>query len=183
MVRRGRGAPRSAVSGYLADAAHAHQMEPIAERLGTSGFLAAAARRPRHEQALGAEGQGSSTRPCGCSAARPAQVTTVTAVAVDTAVVVRLTPGIEIVSIITHESAESLNLKAGDAAHAVIKAANVTQPGRRDKSATPPSSDCTPCNRASRLVRTTGSSVMTIIWSKNSFTAARRPVKAWSAST
>jgi molybdopterin-binding protein len=54
-----------------------------------------------------------------------ATVKSVTPGAVDTEVVVELAPGIEIVSIITKTSAESLGLKAGGKAYAVIKASNV----------------------------------------------------------
>jgi len=54
-----------------------------------------------------------------------AKVKSVTPGAVDTEVVVELAPGIEIVSIITKKSAESLSLKAGGTAYAVIKASNV----------------------------------------------------------
>ena len=55
----------------------------------------------------------------------PATVKAVTPGAVDTEVVVELAPGIEIVSIITKKSAESLVLKPGAKAYAVIKASNV----------------------------------------------------------
>ncbi|WNV03023.1 TOBE domain-containing protein [Candidatus Methylospira mobilis] len=44
---------------------------------------------------------------------------------VDSEVVIELSPGVEIVSIITKSSAESLGLKVGDAASAIIKAPNV----------------------------------------------------------
>jgi molybdopterin-binding protein len=54
-----------------------------------------------------------------------ATVKTVTHGAVDSEVVVELAPGIEIVSIITKKSAESLGLKPGGKAYAVIKASNV----------------------------------------------------------
>jgi molybdopterin-binding protein len=54
-----------------------------------------------------------------------ATVKAVTHGAVDTEVVVELAPGIEIVSIITKKSAESLGLKPGAKAYAVIKASNV----------------------------------------------------------
>jgi len=54
-----------------------------------------------------------------------ATVKTVTAGAVDTEVVVELAPGIEIVSIITKKSAETLGLKPGGKAYAVIKASSV----------------------------------------------------------
>jgi len=45
--------------------------------------------------------------------------------AVDTEVVLELAPGVEIVSIITKRSAESLGLKVGDSACAIIKAPTV----------------------------------------------------------
>ncbi len=45
--------------------------------------------------------------------------------AVNTEVVIELSDGIEIVSIITVSSAESLNLRVGQEAYAVIKASNV----------------------------------------------------------
>lgn len=45
--------------------------------------------------------------------------------AVNTEVVIELADGIEIVSIITVSSAESLNLRVGQEAYAVIKASNV----------------------------------------------------------
>ena len=54
-----------------------------------------------------------------------AVVTTVTPGAVDTEVVVEIAPGIETVSIITKKSAETLGLKPGGKAYAVIKASNV----------------------------------------------------------
>jgi molybdopterin-binding protein len=54
-----------------------------------------------------------------------ATVKAVTPGAVDTEVVVELAPGIEIVSIITKKSAETLGLKPGVKAYAVIKASNV----------------------------------------------------------
>jgi molybdopterin-binding protein len=54
-----------------------------------------------------------------------ATVKSVTHGAVDSEVVVELAPGIEIVSIITKKSAESLGLKPGGNAYAVIKASNV----------------------------------------------------------
>jgi molybdopterin-binding protein len=54
-----------------------------------------------------------------------ATVKSVTPGAVDTEVVVELAPGIEVVSIITKASAESLGLKPGGKAYAVIKASNV----------------------------------------------------------
>jgi molybdopterin-binding protein len=52
-------------------------------------------------------------------------VKSVTPGAVDTEVVVELSPGIEIVSIITKKSAETLRLKPGTKAYAIIKASNV----------------------------------------------------------
>lgn len=42
--------------------------------------------------------------------------------AVDTEVVIELTPGVEIVSFITKSSAEGLGLKVGGSAYAIIKA-------------------------------------------------------------
>lgn len=54
-----------------------------------------------------------------------ATVKTVTPGVVDTEVVVELAPGIEIVSIITKKSAETLGLKPGGKAYAVIKASSV----------------------------------------------------------
>ena len=45
--------------------------------------------------------------------------------AVNTEVILELSTGVEIVSIITKESAESLHLAAGKEAYAVIKASNV----------------------------------------------------------
>jgi molybdopterin-binding protein len=55
----------------------------------------------------------------------PATVKKVTPGAVDTEVVVELSPGVEIVSIITKSSAETLGLKPGAKAYAIIKASNV----------------------------------------------------------
>jgi molybdopterin-binding protein len=55
----------------------------------------------------------------------PATVKAVTPGAVDTEVVVELAPGIEIVSIITKQSAEKLGLKPGAKAYAIVKASNV----------------------------------------------------------
>ncbi|HEY2677833.1 MAG TPA: molybdopterin-binding protein [Steroidobacteraceae bacterium] len=49
----------------------------------------------------------------------------VTPGAVDTEVIIELSPGVEIVSIITKKSAETLGLKVGRAAYAVVKASNV----------------------------------------------------------
>jgi molybdopterin-binding protein len=45
--------------------------------------------------------------------------------AVNTEVIIELKPGVEVVSIITKESAEALKLKKGRAVYAVIKASNV----------------------------------------------------------
>ncbi len=45
--------------------------------------------------------------------------------AVDSEVVIELSPGVEVVSIITKTSAESLGLAVGGTAYAVIKAPNV----------------------------------------------------------
>jgi len=45
--------------------------------------------------------------------------------AVNSEVVLEISPGVEIVSIITKESAEKLQLANGKAAYAVIKASNV----------------------------------------------------------
>jgi molybdopterin-binding protein len=53
------------------------------------------------------------------------KVKAVTHGAVDTEVVLELSPGVEIVSIITKSSAEGLGLKVGDSACAIIKAPNV----------------------------------------------------------
>lgn len=44
---------------------------------------------------------------------------------VNTEVVIEVAPGVQITSIITKASAESLGLKAGDIAYAVVKASNV----------------------------------------------------------
>ncbi len=52
-------------------------------------------------------------------------VKAVTHGAVDSEVVIELSPGVEIVSIITKSSAEGLGLKVGDSAYAIIKAPNV----------------------------------------------------------
>lgn len=49
----------------------------------------------------------------------------VTPGAVDTEVVIEIAPGVEVASIITKKSAESLGLKVGDKACAIIKAPNV----------------------------------------------------------
>lgn len=45
--------------------------------------------------------------------------------AVNSEVVLELAPGIEVVAIITRQSAETLNLAEGSAAYAVIKASSV----------------------------------------------------------
>ena len=45
--------------------------------------------------------------------------------AVDSEVVIELSPGVEVVSIITKSSAESLGLAVGGTAYAIIKAPNV----------------------------------------------------------
>ena len=55
----------------------------------------------------------------------PATVKGITPGAVDTEVTVELAPGIEIVSIITKQSAEKLKLKPGVKAYAIVKASNV----------------------------------------------------------
>jgi len=55
----------------------------------------------------------------------PATVKAIMPGAVDTEVTVELAPGIEVVSIITKQSAEKLNLKPGAKAYAIIKASNV----------------------------------------------------------
>ena len=52
-------------------------------------------------------------------------VKAVTHGAVDSEVVIELSPGVEIVSIITKASAEGLGLKVGGTAYAIIKAPNV----------------------------------------------------------
>ncbi|QSA95749.1 molybdopterin-binding protein [Methylococcus sp. EFPC2] len=49
----------------------------------------------------------------------------VTPGAVDTEVILELSPGVEIASIITKTSAESLGLKVGGTAYAIVKAPNV----------------------------------------------------------
>lgn len=53
------------------------------------------------------------------------RVTKVTHGAVESEIVLQLSPGVEIVSTITKASAERMNLKPGDQAHAIIKASNV----------------------------------------------------------
>jgi molybdopterin-binding protein len=45
--------------------------------------------------------------------------------AVDSEVIVELAPGIEVVAIITKQSAEKLGLRPGGKAYAIIKASNV----------------------------------------------------------
>ena len=52
-------------------------------------------------------------------------VKAVTHGAVDSEVVIELSPGVEVVSVITKTSAESLGLKVGGTAYAIIKAPNV----------------------------------------------------------
>jgi len=54
-----------------------------------------------------------------------ATVKALTPGAVDTEVIVELAPGIEVVSIITKQSATRLGLKPGAKAYAIIKASNV----------------------------------------------------------
>ena len=49
----------------------------------------------------------------------------VTPGAVDTEVTIELSPGVQVVSIITKKSAETLGLKAGKPAYAIVKASNV----------------------------------------------------------
>jgi molybdate transport system regulatory protein len=53
------------------------------------------------------------------------RVTQVVHGAVESEIVIQLSPGVEIVSTITKSSAERMNLKPGDVAHAIIKASNV----------------------------------------------------------
>ena len=53
------------------------------------------------------------------------RITTVTHGAVESEIVIELSPGVEIVSTITKASAERMALKAGDLVHAIIKASNV----------------------------------------------------------
>lgn len=53
------------------------------------------------------------------------KVKSVTAGTVDCEVVIEITAGIEVVSVITKRSAESLGLKAGAKVYAIIKASNV----------------------------------------------------------
>jgi molybdopterin-binding protein len=54
-----------------------------------------------------------------------ATVKTVTPGAVDSEIIVQLAPGIEVVAIITKQSAQNLALKPGAKAYAIIKASNV----------------------------------------------------------
>jgi molybdopterin-binding protein len=54
-----------------------------------------------------------------------ATVKSVTPGAVDSEVIVEIAPGIEVVAIITKESAQKLGLKPGAKAYAIIKASNV----------------------------------------------------------
>lgn len=53
------------------------------------------------------------------------RVTQVTHGAVESEIVLLLSPGVEIVSTITKASAERMNLKPGDVAHAIVKASSV----------------------------------------------------------
>ncbi len=53
------------------------------------------------------------------------RITKVNHGAVESEIVIELSPGVEIVSTITKASAEGMGLKAGDTAHAIIKASNV----------------------------------------------------------
>jgi len=53
------------------------------------------------------------------------KVKAVKAGAVNTEIVLELSPGVEVVSIITKESAENLKLAPGKDAYAVVKASNV----------------------------------------------------------
>jgi molybdopterin-binding protein len=55
----------------------------------------------------------------------PGTVKRVTPGAVDRKVVVELAPGLEVVSIITKVSAESLGLRPGAKVYAIVKASNV----------------------------------------------------------
>jgi molybdopterin-binding protein len=55
----------------------------------------------------------------------PATVKSVQPGAVDSEVIVELAPGIEVVAIITKQSAEKLGLRSGAKAYAIIKASNV----------------------------------------------------------
>ena len=53
------------------------------------------------------------------------RITQVNHGAVESEIVVELSPGVEIVSTITKSSAERMDLKVGDTAQAIIKASNV----------------------------------------------------------
>ena len=53
------------------------------------------------------------------------RVTKVNHGAVESEIIIQLSPGVEIVSTITKSSTERMKLKPGDAAHAIIKASNV----------------------------------------------------------
>ena len=53
------------------------------------------------------------------------KVTKVVHGAVESEIVLELSPGVEVVATITKSSAERMGLKAGDAACAIIKASNV----------------------------------------------------------
>jgi len=53
------------------------------------------------------------------------RITQVTHGAVESEIVIQLSPGVEIVSTITKASAERMGLKPGDTAHAIVKASNV----------------------------------------------------------
>ena len=53
------------------------------------------------------------------------KITKVIVGAVNSEIILELSPGVEVVSIITKESAESLKLAQGKTAYAVIKASNV----------------------------------------------------------
>jgi molybdopterin-binding protein len=55
----------------------------------------------------------------------PATVKSVTPGAVDSEVIVELAAGIEVVAIITKQSAQTLGLRPGAKAYAIIKASNV----------------------------------------------------------
>jgi D-alanine-D-alanine ligase len=61
---------------------------------------------------------------------------------------------------------------------AYSRAARPIHPGRRDKSATPPSSSCTSRSKARRLLRRARSSSITMMRSKKSSTGARKPTRA-----
>jgi molybdopterin-binding protein len=53
------------------------------------------------------------------------RITQVTHGAVESEVVIEVSPGVEVVATITKSSAERMALKAGDTAHAIIKASSV----------------------------------------------------------